>query len=139
MPAWCRRSRGKRCETRRRHANRYTRLLTEAGLLGRVALPVVGEGNRHVFHHYVIRVADRDALRMHLTKAGIGSDVYYPTPLHLQPCFADLGYRRGDVPRAEQAASESLALPLYPELTEAQLADCVHAIRSWHTPQHLTR
>jgi dTDP-4-amino-4,6-dideoxygalactose transaminase len=86
----------------------------------------------HVYHQYVIRAQRRDELRAHLTEEGIGTAIYYPFPLHLQPCFRDLGYVRGDFPVAESAAEESLALPMYPALTEAQQAIVVSAIAGFY-------
>jgi dTDP-4-amino-4,6-dideoxygalactose transaminase len=86
----------------------------------------------HVYHQYVIRAQRRDELRAHLTEEGIGTAIYYPFPLHLQPCFRDLGYVRGDFPVAESAAEESLALPMYPALTEAQQAMVVSAIAAFY-------
>lgn len=83
--------------------------------------PVVTPGATHVFHQYVVRVPKRDALREHLTAHGVGCNVYYPKPLHLQACFAELGYKAGQFPTAETASNEVLALPIFPELTEAQI------------------
>ncbi|HEY7819995.1 MAG TPA: DegT/DnrJ/EryC1/StrS family aminotransferase, partial [Vicinamibacteria bacterium] len=86
----------------------------------------------HVFHQYVIRTPRRNDLRSHLAEEGIGTAVYYPLPLHLQPCFRDLGYARGDFPVAERAAEENLALPLYPTLTEEQQALVVSSIAAFY-------
>lgn len=83
-----------------------------------VVVPHQAEGRRHVFHQYVIRARERDALARHLGDEGVGTAIYYPVPLHLQPCFRSWGGRPGDCPEAERAAREVLALPLYPELTE---------------------
>jgi dTDP-4-amino-4,6-dideoxygalactose transaminase len=87
----------------------------------------------HVWHHFVVRVPDgkRDALRAHLKEREIETEVYYPTPLHLQPCFAKLGYRAGDLPEAERACAEVLALPVHSELSTAQLDHVVATIRSF--------
>jgi dTDP-4-amino-4,6-dideoxygalactose transaminase len=103
---------------RRQHAERYTELLTAAfGSARAVAAPAMVPG--HVFHQYVVRVADRDRIRASLAAVGVETQVYYPIPLHLQPCFAALGHRPGDRPEAERASGESLALPIYPELGDA--------------------
>jgi len=88
----------------------------------------VQPGVRHIFNQYAVRVRDRDALRQHLSDAGVGTEIYYPVPLHLQQCFAYLGHRSGDYPLSEQAAAEMLALPIYPELTERQLQYVVDSI-----------
>jgi len=109
-------------ESRREKALRYQRLFEEVEYerLG-ITLPHVQHQNRHVFHQYVIRVPRRDELRHFLQQEGIGTEVYYPLPLHLQRCYRFLGYRKGDFPQAERASMEVLALPIYPELSpEAQ-------------------
>ena len=119
-------------QARRERADTYARLLEEAGLAELVTPPFVREDARHIFHLYVIRVgarATRDALIEHLRRGGVGTKVYYPVPMHLQQCFAPLGYREGDFPRAEAAANETLALPIYPELSEGQQAYVVETIR----------
>jgi len=119
---------------RRAHAATYRRVLEERGLVRRglvrlLPKPEESEGVRgHVYNQFVVRVPARDAVRQHLQAAGVGSEVYYPLPLHLQECFRYLGYHEGDLPRAEQAARDSLALPVYPELAEAQInyvVDCL--------------
>jgi dTDP-4-amino-4,6-dideoxygalactose transaminase len=115
-------------EGRRANAARYRALFRDAGLLDRVTLPAEPADCRHIYNQFVIRVADRDGLRAHLDERGIGTEIYYPVPFHMQPCFADLGYHRGDFPKAERAAAESLALPVYSELTEAQQEAVVSAI-----------
>jgi len=107
---------------RQRNAQQYELMFGDAGLLEEIKVPFVAKGARHVFHQYVIRVPDgrRDALLKHLLENGVGTGIYYPVPLHLQECFAYLGYREGDFPLAERAAKETLALPIYPELTDEQ-------------------
>src|SRR5215207_10116720 len=118
-------------DARRERADAYTRLINEAGLSEFVTPPFVLEGARHIFHQYVVRVpaARRDALLEHLKASGVGTKVYYPVPLHLQPCFAYLGYRAGDFPESERAARETLALPLFPELTREQQEYVVETLR----------
>ncbi|MBI5286647.1 MAG: DegT/DnrJ/EryC1/StrS family aminotransferase [Deltaproteobacteria bacterium] len=117
---------------RMENAKRYNRLFEKADLLDKVTLPRVKPYNRHVFNQFVIRVKDRDRLREHLTKEGIGTDVYYPIPLHLQGCFSYLGYREGDFPKAEMCAREVLALPIYPELTEEMQEYVVEKIKGFY-------
>jgi dTDP-4-amino-4,6-dideoxygalactose transaminase len=94
-----------------------------------VCAPRTDANNEHIFHQYTIRTERRDALLAHLKAQGIGCAVYYSTPLHLQPCFAHLGYGLGSLPTTEQAMGTVLSLPIYPELTEAQQAQVVDAIR----------
>ena len=113
-------------EARRRNADRYDRLFAGAGAA--VGLPARAPQRHHIFNQYVIRVANRDAVRAALDARGIGTEVYYPVPFHLQECFAPLGYRRGDFPIAESAAAEVLALPIYGELSEAQQREVVDAV-----------
>ena len=103
---------------RRANAERYRRLFAEACLGERVRLP--GQVAGHAYNQFVVLVDDRDQLRAFLQERGIGTEIYYPIPLHLQPCFRDLGHKTGDFPAAEWAARHSLALPIYPELTEGQ-------------------
>jgi len=106
---------------RREHAAYYTRGLAD---LPAVRPPAVDAANEHIFHQYTLRVERRDELQAHLKRHGIGSAIYYPVPLHLQPCFSHLGYRPGRLPESERASAEVLSLPVYPELTQGQL-DCV--------------
>ena len=115
-------------ERRRAIAARYGELLAEAARSGRVTLPAQAAGRRHVFHQYVVRVADRDGVRKRLSERGIGSSVFYPVPLHLQTCFRELGGRPGDFPQAERAAREVLALPIFPELTEGEVERVARAL-----------
>jgi dTDP-4-amino-4,6-dideoxygalactose transaminase len=115
-------------DARRGNAARYRTLFRDAGLDHAVTLPIEPPDRRHIFNQFVIRTADRDALKRHLDEQGIGNEIYYPLPFHLQPCFAPLGYRRGDFPHAERAADESLAIPIYGELTPDQQHAVVSAI-----------
>ncbi len=97
-----------------------------------VRTPVVDPDNEPIFHQYTLRAQRRDALKAHLGKLGIGCAVYYPMPLHLQPCFGPLGYRQGQLPEAECAAREVLSLPIYPELTDGLQDQVVQAVRSFY-------
>jgi dTDP-4-amino-4,6-dideoxygalactose transaminase len=113
---------------RRENAARYEALFAAAGLAGQVALPVTPPGCGHIFNQYVVRVPDRDRVRAFMTERGIGTEIYYPVPFHLQECFAPLGHARGDFPHAEAAADTTLALPIYGELTAGQQEAVVAAM-----------
>src|SRR5215471_16362646 len=115
-------------ERRRANANRYRALFAEAGVLDFVTLPSEVPDRYHIYNQFVIRTTDRDGLKQHLDRAGIGTEIYYPVPFHLQPCFSYLQYRAGDFPVAERAAKESLAIPIYSELTAAQQQTVVGAV-----------
>jgi dTDP-4-amino-4,6-dideoxygalactose transaminase len=115
-------------EARRLNASRYARLFRDAGLLDRVVLPVEPDGLRHIFNQFVLRVPRRDELKAFLDSRHIGNEVYYPVPFHLQPCFADLGYTRGAFPHAELAAEQTIAIPIYSELSLEQQQTVVAAI-----------
>jgi dTDP-4-amino-4,6-dideoxygalactose transaminase len=131
---------------RSRNADRYDELFRQAGLAAPegsnpedypVSVPLrvfegTGVPNSHIFNQYVIRAKDRDALRAHLAERGIGNEVYYPVPFHLQECFAGLGYRAGDFPHAERASVEVLALPVYPELTDEQISYVADSMREFY-------
>ena len=107
---------------RRQNADTYRRLFADKGLLDLVTLPTELEGRNHIYNQFVIRVEDRrDELKAYLAEKNIGTDIYYPIPLHLQECFAYLGYKKGDLPEAEKAALDTLALPIYPELKADQI------------------
>ncbi len=113
---------------RQRNAARYDELFAAAGLTEHVELPYRNPGERHIFNQYVIRTARRDELRAHLDAHGVGTEIYYPLPLHEQQCFAYLGHEPEDFPEAHRAAAEVLALPIYPELRGAQLEYVVERI-----------
>jgi dTDP-4-amino-4,6-dideoxygalactose transaminase len=128
-------------DDRRAHAVRYGQLFEEAGLVsdgaqpengGPIQLPETSPQAHHVFHQYVIRAYRRDELREFLTARKIGTEIYYPIPLHLQPCFVYLGYREGDFPEAERAAKDVLALPIFPELTEDEQRWVVKSIADFY-------
>lgn len=120
---------------RQANAARYRKLFEAAGLTknGLVQLPVEMPGYRHIYNQFVIRVPQREALQAFLKDQKIGNEVYYPVPLHLQKCFAYLGHKEGDFPHSELAAKETLALPIYPELSDAQAEWVVEAIRQFLT------
>jgi len=128
-------------EERQEKARRYTQLFRAAGIAAAegsvsvkdgVVLPFTEARATHVFHQYVVRVGRRDALREHLVQRGIGSEIYYPVPLHLQPALRELGYKRGNFPEAERAAEEVLALPIYPELRAEEQERVVEAVREFY-------
>lgn len=133
--------------TRQRNAARYDRLFRDSGLkimdssqqadkdLQRngavhVTLPKVA-ADRHIFNQYIIRTARRDSLKSALQEKGVGTEIYYPVPMHLQECFSSLGYREGAFPESEHAAKQTLALPIYPELTDEQAQHVVQGVREF--------
>jgi len=127
-------------EERRENAARYRALFAETGLRPpQVTLPEERKGAYHIYNQFVIRVENRDALRDHLSRKGIGAEIYYPIPLHLQECYRDLGYKEGDFPESEQAARETLALPIFPELTAGQQRYVVKSIQEFFTTEGTER
>lgn len=114
---------------RRANAAYYSSALAD---VPEVRTPVIDPANESIFNQYTLRVERRDALQAFLQKRGIGCAIYYPLPLHLQPCFAYLGYKEGALPEAERAAREVLSLPIYPELTAAQRDEVIGAIRAFY-------
>ena len=112
-------------EGRARNAAMYDRLFEGA----RIGRPYRDPRARHIYNQYVVRVQDRDEVRRRMTERGVGTEIYYPVPLHLQKCFATLGYQAGDMPESELAAHETIALPIYPELTEEQIRYAAAALR----------
>ena len=123
---------------RQQHAELYERLFRETGLVEKcnVRLPsavykTTGIAHYHIYNQFVIGVSDRDQLQAHLKTKGIGTEVYYPVPLHRQECFNGLGYHEGDFPEAERASRELLALPIYPELNKEQQHYVVQSVREW--------
>ncbi len=119
---------------RQKHAARYHELFCDAGLDKRIGLPVAMPEQNHVWNQYTIRVPDgqRDAMRSHLAEAQIGSEIYYPVPLHLQECFETLGYGVGSLPETERAATEVLSLPVFPELTAKHQETVVKRIAHYY-------
>ena len=117
---------------RQRNAEFYTTAFERAGLDGRITLPRARPESRHIWNQYVIRVPRRNELKDFLAQSAIGTEIYYPIPLHLQQCFASLGYREGDLPESERAANESLALPIFPELSREQLQTVVDQIAAFY-------
>jgi dTDP-4-amino-4,6-dideoxygalactose transaminase len=125
---------------RQRNAQLYTDLFRKTDLIssGKVILPKAvylesGVGHYHIYNQFVIRVQERDNLRTYLQKEkGIGTEIYYPVPFHLQECFAYLGLKRGAFPESEQAADTTLALPIFPELTDPQISEAISAVQSFY-------
>lgn len=127
-------------EKRRKNAEIYETLFREAGINHRrVALPPVRKGSYHIFNQFVIRAHRRDELRQYLNGKGIGTEVYYPIPLHLQECYQPLGYLPGSLPESEKAARETIALPIYPELTLRQQKEVVRVIKEFYSPLRTLR
>ncbi len=120
---------------RQRNAAMYRRLFREFGLDTIIGLPTQVADTRHIYNQFVIRCPQREALMAHLTANQIGCEIYYPVPMHIQACFADLGYHKGDFPHSEAAAEESLAIPIYPELTEGMLRRVVEVIAAFYVRQ----
>ena len=114
---------------RREHAMYYDRAFAD---VPEVRTPTIDAGNESIYNQYTIRADRRDGLQAHLKGKGIGSAIYYPLPLHLQPCFQYLGYRVGSCPESERAAREVLSLPVYPELTRAQQDEVIGGVRSFY-------
>jgi dTDP-4-amino-4,6-dideoxygalactose transaminase len=120
------------------HARQYTERLRGLQAAGKLVTPVHRAAGRHVWNQYVIRVQRRDELRQYLAAAGVGTEIYYPVPLHLQQCFAYLGHRPGELPESERAAREVLALPVFPELSAAQIDHVAGTIERFHTAEVAT-
>ena len=127
-------------ESRRRHAAEYHRLFTERGISlslvdypdkPGIVLPEETGFGRHIYHLYIIRTRQRDDLKTYLYEHGIGSEIYYPIPLHLQECFRELGFKSGDYPNSECAAKDSLAIPIYPEMTGEMLTQVADTIADY--------
>jgi dTDP-4-amino-4,6-dideoxygalactose transaminase len=118
-------------DARHRNAEHYDKLFAEAGV-EEVTTPAVRPNRRHIFNQYTIRCSRRDELMDFLKRRGVGSEIYYPAPLHLQECFAHLGYKPGDLPATERASRECLSLPIYPELTEEMRQYVVEKIAEFY-------
>jgi len=120
-------------EQRQKNADEYTQLFNNANLGDKVNTPVAIDGYRHIYNQYVLRVQDRDKLRAFLADNKIGSEVYYPVPLHVQDCFSYLGYKKGDCPESETAANDTVAVPIYPELSTQQKQYVVSKIAEFYS------
>jgi dTDP-4-amino-4,6-dideoxygalactose transaminase len=113
-------------EARRRNASKYVELLADSGVQTPREIP----GVRHVYHVFTLRTRERERMQSELNAAGIATGIHYPIPVHMQPAYSDLGYKAGDFPQAEAAGREVLSLPLFPEMTEAQLSEVAHSVRA---------
>jgi dTDP-4-amino-4,6-dideoxygalactose transaminase len=120
-------------EGRQRNAERYRAELGKTAIPVRPAMPASYQ-TRHIYNQFTIRCAERDRLQGYLKEQGIGSEIYYPLPLHLQPCYADLGHNKGDFPVSERLAAESLSLPVQGELGYADIDYVCDTIRSFYDP-----
>ena len=116
-------------EARRRNAEFYDRAFAD---IEAIQTPARLEENHHVYNQYTLKARDRDGLKQHLDAAGIGNAIYYPLPLHLQECFAELGYKRGDLPVSERIATEAISIPVFPELTEDEKSQVVQTIIQYY-------
>ena len=119
-------------EGRRRNAERYRQLFAQTKHADRVVLPPTLSGNFHVYNQFTVRAPRRDELRSFLKETGIGTEVYYPVPMHLQNCYRDLGHQKGEFPLSEQAAEEVMSIPIYAELTETQQSYVVEMIAEFY-------
>jgi dTDP-4-amino-4,6-dideoxygalactose transaminase len=126
---------------RQANAERYGEMFRAASLDRTLGLPKALAGRRHVWNQYIVRVPDglRDALREHLTTAKVGTEIYYPVPLHEQECYRSLGYKLGSLPQSERAARETLALPIFPELTPAEQQTVVSQIAAFFASRAATK
>jgi dTDP-4-amino-4,6-dideoxygalactose transaminase len=124
-------------DARRENARHYRALFKKYDLLKAVQLPIEPESYTHVYNQFSIRVKKRDALRNHLQRCGVPTEIYYPYPLHLEPAYTFLGHREGDMPVSEAACREVISLPIYPELTAEQLEIVVSAIAAFYSSSEL--
>ena len=122
------------CDQRIQHAHYYEKLFSSCGLVKdkTIILPASGTERSHIYNYYIIRAERRDELKQHLANRGIQTLVYYPLPLHLQPCFEHLGYHKGDLPISELVTTQVLAIPMYPELTSEQQEIVVQRIADFY-------
>ncbi|MBI4401224.1 MAG: DegT/DnrJ/EryC1/StrS family aminotransferase [Nitrospirae bacterium] len=120
-------------EGRRKNAAKYEQLFKDAKLLDRATLPKTDAGNHHVFNQFTIRAQKRDELRAYLKDKGVGTEIYYPIPMHLQSCYRELTYQKGDFPVSERASEAVLSLPIYAELTDDQLAYVAETIKEFYS------